>query len=96
MSQKLTATQVQNIAKLARLDLSEQEIEKFSLQLSSILSYFDQLQEVDTNNIEPTSQVTGQKNMTRQDLVDQVEIQEELIVCAPEREGKFVKVKNVL
>ncbi len=96
MSQKLTAIQVQNIAKLARLELNEQEIEKFSLQLSSILGYFDQLQEVDTDNIEPTSQVTGLKNMTRDDLVDQVEIQEELIACAPEREGRFVKVKNVL
>ncbi|MFH1187815.1 MAG: Asp-tRNA(Asn)/Glu-tRNA(Gln) amidotransferase subunit GatC [bacterium] len=96
MPQKLTATQAQNIAKLARLELSEKEIEKFSTQLSSILDYIDQLQEVDTNNIEPTAQITGLKNMTRQDLVDQLEMQEELISCAPEREGKFVKVKNVL
>ncbi|MFH1565279.1 MAG: Asp-tRNA(Asn)/Glu-tRNA(Gln) amidotransferase subunit GatC [bacterium] len=96
MSEKLTTTQVQNIAKLARLELNEQEIEKFSVQLSSILDYFDQLKEVDTDNIEPTSQVMGLKNMTRDDLVDQVEIREELIACAPERDGKFVKVKNVL
>lgn len=96
MPQKLTVTQVRNIAKLARLDLNEQETEKFSLQLSSILDYFDQLKEVNTENIKPISQVTGLKNMTREDLVEQDEIQDELIKCAPESEGRFIKVKNVL
>lgn len=96
MPQKLTITQVQNIAKLARLDLNGQETEKFSLQLSSILNYFDQLQEVNTENIEPTSQVAGLRNMTREDFVEQDEIQDELIKCAPESEGSFIKVRNIL
>lgn len=96
MSQKLTITQVQNIAKLARLELSEKETEKFTSQLSSILDYFDQLKEVNTENVEPTAQVTGLKNMTRKDTVSQYDIQKELVDCAPESKENFVKVKNVL
>jgi aspartyl-tRNA(Asn)/glutamyl-tRNA(Gln) amidotransferase subunit C len=93
---QLTPTQVQNIAKLARLELNEKEAGKFTSQLSSILDYFEQLKEVDTKNIEPTAQVTGLKNMTREDKVDQREIQKELIACAPEKKDNFIKVKNVL
>ena len=96
MSKKLTTTEVQNIAKLARLELGEQEVEKFTTQLSSILDYVGQLQEVDTDKVEPTAQVTGLKNVTREDVVDQLEIQEKLIDCAPEKDGRLVKVKNVL
>jgi aspartyl-tRNA(Asn)/glutamyl-tRNA(Gln) amidotransferase subunit C len=96
MSPKLTTTEVKNIAKLARLELSDKEVEKFTTQLSDILNYVDQLQEVDTKSVEPMAQVTGLKNMTREDKVDQCEIQEDLVACAPENDGRLVKVKNVL
>ena len=68
MSQ-LTPTQVRHIAKLARLTLSDAEVEKFTKELTSILQYVDMLKEVDTSNVEPTAQVTGQTNVLREDVI---------------------------
>ena len=65
----LTKDQVRHIAKLARLRLSEEEVEKFSKELTSILGYVDMLQEVDTKGVEPTAQVTGQENSFRSDVI---------------------------
>ncbi len=62
---------VRHIAKLARLDLSEAEVEKFSKELTQILGYVDMLGEVDTKNVAPTAQVTGQTNVLRPDEVRQ-------------------------
>ncbi len=63
----LTHDQVRHIAKLARLRLTDAEAEKYAKELSSILSYVDMLQEVDTSSVEPTAQVTGQVNSMRED-----------------------------
>jgi aspartyl-tRNA(Asn)/glutamyl-tRNA(Gln) amidotransferase subunit C len=64
----LTSAQVRHIARLARLDIFDSEIEKYAKELSAILKYIDQLQEVDTEGIEPTAQVTGQSNIFREDV----------------------------
>lgn len=66
---QLTKDQVRHIAKLARLRLSEDEVTKFTTELTSILKYIDTLQEVDTNGVEPTAQVTGQTNSLRPDVI---------------------------
>lgn len=66
---QVTPTQVRHIAGLARLRLSEEEVEKFSRELSSILKYVQKLQEVDTQGIVPTSQVTGLSNISRPDVL---------------------------
>ena len=58
---------VKRIAKLANLTLNDSEEEEFEGQLTNILSYIEQLNKVDTENIEPTAQVTGLKNVTRND-----------------------------
>lgn len=94
--QNLTSAEVQKIARLARLKLTDEEVEKFSGQLSDILSYVNQLQEVDTKNIEPIAQITSLKNITSLDEVQQVENQDEIIACAPEVVNNLIKVKNVL
>ncbi len=65
----LTKDEVRHIAKLARLNLSEEEVEKFTKELSSILDYVDQLQEVDTEGVVSTAQVTGLNNSFRADEV---------------------------
>ena len=65
----LTADQVRHIAKLARLRLTDEEVEKFAPELSSILQYIDTLSKVNTENIEPTSQVTGLTNRLREDVI---------------------------
>ena len=66
---QLTHDQVRHIAKLARLTLSDAEVEKFTTELTSILKYIDLLQEVDTNGVEATAQVTGQSNSLRDDVI---------------------------
>jgi aspartyl-tRNA(Asn)/glutamyl-tRNA(Gln) amidotransferase subunit C len=66
---QLTADQVRHIAKLARLELSDAEVTKFTTELTSILQYVDMLTEVDTKGIEATEQVTGQSNSLRPDVI---------------------------
>lgn len=65
----LTKAQVLHIATLARLRLTDEEAEKFTSELTSILQYVDMLGEVDTKGVEPTAQVTGQTNVFRADRV---------------------------
>lgn len=66
---RLTQDQVRHIAKLARLRLSDAEVEKFAGELTSILGFIEQLSEVDTKGVEPTAQVTGMVNRFRDDEV---------------------------
>ncbi len=66
---QLTADQVRHIAKLARLTLSDEEVEKFTTELTSILKYIDLLQEVKTDGVEATAQVTDQSNSLRDDVI---------------------------
>ena len=80
----LTKDQVRHIAKLARLKLSDDEVEKFSKELTSILQYVDMLQEVDTKNVEPTAQVTGQSNVFREDAIRQQSTSPDVLLsCSP-------------
>ncbi len=65
----LSQDQVRHIAKLARLELSDGEVEKFATQLTSILDYVDMLGEVDTKNVEAASQPTGLTTVLREDVV---------------------------
>lgn len=93
---KLTKEQVEHIAKLARLKLSEAEIAKFQTQLSGILDYVEQLNEVGTDNVEPTAQVTGLTNVTREDKPEKLENTGALLECSPlPVEKNQIKVKNV-
>lgn len=96
---KLTKEQVLHVARLARLGLKEHEIEKFQKELSGILDYVEQLNEADTKNIQPTAQVTGLKNVMREDRVYKniLADPDELLACSPlSVENREIKVKKVL
>lgn len=95
---QLTKQEIEHVAKLARLELTEEEIEKYGAQLSGVLSYIDQLKEVDTTGIEPTAQVTGLENSWREDVVEdwQEEGRKAALKLAPDLEGDQLKVKRVL
>lgn len=67
---QLSQEQVRHIAKLARLGLSDDEVKKFSTQLTNILQYIEVLNEVDTTSVEMTNQVTGLKNVMRDDVIN--------------------------
>jgi aspartyl-tRNA(Asn)/glutamyl-tRNA(Gln) amidotransferase subunit C len=95
---KLDKEQIKHIADLARLELSDEEFEKFGSQLSDVLSYIDQLQEVDTTGVEETAQVTGLTNALREDVARSWD-KEELDIAfkqAPDFEDGQIKVKRVL
>ena len=92
----LSHDQVRHIAQLARLNLTDDEVIKFAMQLSAIFEYVDLLNEVDTEGIEPTSQVTGLENVTRVDEIEQWCDPAELLACSPlPIEKNQIKVKSV-
>lgn len=66
---KLSKKDVRHVAKLAKLKLSEKEIEKFRHQLSEVIAYVEELGQVKTDTVEPTSQTTGLVNIFRPDRV---------------------------
>jgi aspartyl-tRNA(Asn)/glutamyl-tRNA(Gln) amidotransferase subunit C len=66
---KLTKGDVLHVARLSNLNLTEDELEMFTLQLSKIVDFFSELSEIDTTNIKPTSQTTGLINILRDDMV---------------------------
>lgn len=81
---KLSGDDVRHIAKLCRLNLSDDEVEKFAGELSSILGFVDKLQEVDTKDVEPTPQATGLTNVFREDEVtEDGPTTKELLDCSP-------------
>jgi len=86
---------IKKCAKLARIDLTEEEEEKFYEQLSSILGYFEKLNELDLEGVEPIYQVTGQKNIFRDDEVTNISRQKDMLRNAPDQEDGFIKVKSV-
>jgi aspartyl-tRNA(Asn)/glutamyl-tRNA(Gln) amidotransferase subunit C len=97
MFDMLNASQVAHIAKLARLGLKDGEEDKFAHQLSDILGYMEMLNEVDTANVEPTSQVTGLTNVLREDKEERFCQKEELLNCTPlPLEKEQIRVKPVI
>ena len=98
---KIDKKQVEHIAELARIKLSAEEKEKFSKELSQILDYFETLKKVDTKNVSPISQITGIKNVLREDEEEKIEKKdrdarrEKILKNVPEKEREYIKVKSV-
>ena len=93
---KLDRDQVQHIALLALLGLTEAEIEKFSLQLSDILDNFEILNEVDTSNVTPATQAVYLQNVLREDEAANSYPQADILANAPEEDESCFKVKAIL
>ena len=92
---KITEAEVRKVAALARLDLSDKEVELYAEQLSAILGYVGELQSVDTENVKITSQVTGLSNVMREDKVEACDSMAEIIKMAPAHQNNLIKVKAV-
>ena len=91
--------QVEHIAKLARINLTEKEKEKFSAELSSILDYIDKLNQADISNIKPISQAMGLNNIVRDDIEIQkadIEMRKKILKGAPEKKDNYFKVPKIL
>lgn len=94
---KLTREDVLKLARLARLQLSEDEIEEFSQELTAILQYVEQLQAVDIDGLEPTNQVTGLTNVTRADEIQDYGYKvEKLLENIPAIKDNQIQVKRML
>ena len=93
---KITADDVRKVAKLARLDLPEDTIATYTVQLERILDYVDQLQAVDTEGVLPTTRAEEVVNATREDTVVATDVRQDLLDQAPQREGDFFRVPKIL
>jgi len=93
---KITKEQVEHVAKLARLAITEEETERYSQQLSNILTYIEKLKELDTSKVEPTSHVLPMKNIFREDEVEPSLPREEVLKNAPDRTEEFFRVPKII
>ncbi len=95
---KLTREEVLKLARLARLKLGDEEVDKYSDELSTIMDYFKLLDEADISGLEPTSQVTGLVNQFRADNVAQVQpaSPDNLLKITPDSNGRYIKVKRMI
>lgn len=94
---KIDLQTIEELAVLARLDLTQEEKNRYAEQLSLIFGYIDTLSEVDTENVPETTQVTGLIDITREDIpvVTDDETQKKLLDCFPQKQGKLLKVKAI-
>ena len=88
--------QIRKVAHLARLELTEAEEEQFTTQVGSILEYFEQLSELDTENIKPTTRAIDVSNVTRPDELQPFTDLQSIMDAAPDVEGEFFKVPKIL
>lgn len=96
---KLSTEQVKKIAHLARLHLTDEEVEVFAGQLTNILDYVDILKELNTEGVPETNQVTGLTNVLREDKVEANALctPDELLACSPLPKDKHqIKTKRVI
>ena len=93
---KISSSDVRKVAQLARLELPEDQIQTYTSQIEEILSYVDQLQEIDTKNVPPTTRAVEVVNAMREDLVDVKCSREDILNQAPHREGDFFRVPKIL
>jgi len=93
---KLSREEVLHIALLARLGLTEAEVDKFSEQLSDILENFEVLQQIDTDDVPPTAQAIELQNVMSDDEVGSSLPQSRVLANAPREEDNFFRVRAVL
>jgi aspartyl-tRNA(Asn)/glutamyl-tRNA(Gln) amidotransferase subunit C len=93
---KISKEEIEHIAVLARLSLSEEEKDLFGSQLSSILDYMEKLNELDTKGIEPTSHVLSLSNVMRDDISRHSIPKEDALMNAPDHTEKFFRVPKII
>jgi aspartyl-tRNA(Asn)/glutamyl-tRNA(Gln) amidotransferase subunit C len=93
---KLGTTEVERIAKLARIGLTAEETAAMSVELGQIVAFVAQLQAVDVDGVEPTDQVTGLVDVWREDVVAPSMPREQLLANAPAQKNGYIVVKRVM
>ncbi len=95
---KLSNDDTKRVAQLAKLQLTKEETDKFTKQLTSVLSYMDELEAVDVKGVEPTAQVTGLTNVLREDTTDPTKCltQDEALSGTENTQNGYFSVKAIL
>ena len=95
---RITSDDVRKVAKLCRLEISEDDIEKYSNQLEGILEYIAQLERIDTLNVPPTTRAVEVVNVFREDTIvsSSSDVRDKILDLAPQREGEFFRVPKIL
>ncbi|HAB53203.1 MAG: asparaginyl/glutamyl-tRNA amidotransferase subunit C [Ignavibacteria bacterium RIFOXYB2_FULL_35_12] len=92
----VTRKEIEHIAELARLQLKENELEEYTLQLNKILDYVEKLNELDTKNVKPLSHPVEGENVFREDELKPSVDREEALKNAPSKNDEFFKVPKVI
>ncbi len=93
---KISKQEVEHVAKLARLELSEQEMTLYTGQLSDILTYIEKLNELDTSQVEATAHVLDIKNVMRDDVPSTCLTQEQALANAPDKDAGHYRVPKII
>lgn len=93
---RISEDQVKHVAHLARLAITEEETEMLTNQLDKIITFAEQLNELDTDNVEPTAHVLEIKNVMREDRAQQGLPREEVLKNAPEHQDGQIKVPGIM
>jgi aspartyl-tRNA(Asn)/glutamyl-tRNA(Gln) amidotransferase subunit C len=93
---KITMRDVEHVARLSRLALTDQEKERMRRELDGILSYIDKLRALDTANVPPTSHAVPMTNVMREDEPRPSLAQDLMLANAPERSGEFFRVPKII
>lgn len=96
MTRSIDHDLVRHIGKLSRIELADEQVPVFARQLGSILEYFDKLQELDTENVEPMAHAGDVSNVLADDVPQPSLTPDEALANAPAREGDLFKVPKVL
>ncbi len=96
MEKKITEEQVKKVAKLARLDLTDEEVKEFTAQLESILQYMEKMNQLDTEKVEPLAHCLPITNCFREDVIKESLDVQKALANAPQSDGDFFKVPKIL
>ncbi len=92
----ITRAEVEHVARLARLELTEDELEQFRGQLSAVLERAMRIQTLPLDDLPPTAHPVDLRNVWREDVVVPPPPSDEILAAAPEREGGFFRVPRIL
>lgn len=93
----LSREDVLKLARLARLTLTDEEVERYSKELTEILHYVEMLQNTDVTGLQPTTQVTGLTNVMREDeVIDYGTTPDDLLRGVPNKQDRLIKVKRMI
>lgn len=93
---EITKNEVRHVADLARLKFTDEELDKFSVQLDSILRYVNKLDELNTDNVKPTAHIVPISNVFRDDVVKTSMNKEKVLMNAKEKEDGYFKVPKII